>query len=108
MAKSPRGELVNLTIQSLMQNIVRLFKQVTLSYWNVCQYCAYLYTAEKQIWQLPQALENNIKTGNLTQMCAAFKLSLCAAFLIIVIMLSDSRFIILISDADLQGQLILF
>ena len=93
-----------------MQNIARLFKQVTLSYWdfNVCQYCAYLYTAEKQIWQLPQALENSTKTGNLTQICAAFKLSLYAAFLIIVIMPSDSRFIILISNADLQGQLVLF
>ena len=41
-------------------------------------------------------------------MCAMFKLSLCAAFLIINIMLSDSRFIILISDADLQKQLLLF
>ena len=37
-----------------------------------------------------------------------FKLSLCATFLIIVIILNDSRFIILISDADLQGQLLLF
>ena len=88
-----------------MQSIVRLLKQVTF---NVCQYYAYLYTAEKQIWQLPQALENITKTGNLTQICAALKLSLCAAFLIIGIMLSDSRFIQLISDADVQGHLLLF
>ena len=41
-------------------------------------------------------------------MYAAFKLSLCVSFLIIVIMLSDSWFKILISDPDLQGQFILF
>ena len=91
-----------------MQNIARLFKQVTLSYWDVCPYCAYLYTAEKQILHLPQALENITKTGNLTQICAAVKLGLCAAFLIMVIMLSDSRLIILNSNADLQEQLLLF
>ena len=59
-------------------------------------------------WQLLQALENISKTGNATQICAAFYLSLCVSFLTIVIMLGDSRFIILISDPDLQGQLLLF
>ena len=52
-------------------------------------------------------LRNSTKTGKTTQIYAAFKLSLCVSFLIIVIMLSDSWFIILISDPDLQGQLII-
>ena len=56
---------------------------------------------------LLQALEST-KTGNATQMCAAFKLSLCVSFLIIVIVLSDSRFILLISDPIMQGQILLF
>ena len=47
-----------------MQNISRLFKQV-INYptrtINVYQYCAYLYIAEKQIWQLLQALGNSTK-----------------------------------------------
>ena len=43
-----------------------------------------------------------------TQICAAFEVSLWFSFLIIVIMLRDSRFIILISDTNLQGQLLLF
>ena len=47
-------------------------------------------------------------TATTALICAAFKLSLCVPLLIIVIMLSDSRFIILISDPDVQGQLILF
>ena len=51
-------------------------------------------------------MENSTKTGNATQICAAFNLSLCVSFLIIVIMLGDSRSIIFISDPDLQGQLI--
>ena len=42
-----------------------------------------------------------------TQMCVAFKLSLCVLFLIIVIMLSDTRFRILLTDSNLQGQLLL-
>ena len=54
-------------------------------------------------------LRNSTKTGKTTQIYAAFKLSLCVSFLIIFIMLSDSWFIILlISDPDLQGQLLLF
>ena len=54
-------------------------------------------------------LRNSTKTGETTQIYAAFKLSLCVSFLIILIMLSDSWFIILlISDPDLQGQLLLF
>ena len=52
--------------------------------------------------------ETSTTTGHFTQIYAAFKLSLGAAFLIIVIILSDSRFKILLSDADLQGQLLLF
>ena len=52
--------------------------------------------------------EKNTKTGKATQIDGAFKLSLCVSFLIIVIMLSDSWFLILISDPDLQGQLLLF
>ena len=58
--------------------------------------------------QLLQTLENSTKTGNATQICAAFNLSLCVSFLIIVIMLGDSRFKIIISDTDLRGQLLLF
>ena len=54
-------------------------------------------------------LRNSTKTGKTTQIYAAFKLSLCVSFLIILIMLSDSWFIILlISNPDLQGQLLLF
>ena len=54
----------------------------------------------KYIWSL-------VVPGNATQICAAFKLSLCVSFLIIAIILSDSRFIILISNPDMQGQLLL-
>ena len=59
------------------------------------------YDSYYRLWETAPKLE-------CTQICATFKLSLCVSFLIIVIMLRDSRFIILISDPNLQGQLLLF
>ena len=71
------AHVVDLTIQSMMQNIARLFhmfKQVTLFYSGF---------------------------QRLLIVCICIHL-------IIVNMLSDSRLIILISDPNLQGQLLLF
>ena len=85
-----------------MQNISRLLKQVILSY-STLLYFAYLYIAEKEIWQLLQALGNSTKTGDATQMCAAFKLNLCVPFLIIAIMLSDyAQWYISLTISDLH------
>ena len=100
---------INSTIQSLMKNIARLFKQVAwdllgpLTFVNIVHIYTLLkskYDSFHRLWKTALKLDILV--------CAAFKLCLCAAFLIIVIMLSDFRFIILIYDTDLQGQLLLF
>ena len=85
-----------------MQNIAWLFSNIillgSLTFVNIVHIYTMLkskYDSFHRLWITALKLEILLKC-------------LCAAFLIIVIMLSDSRFIILISDADLQKQLLLF
>ena len=92
-----------------MKNIARLFKQVTwdllgpLTFVNIVHIYTLLkskYDSFHRLWKTTLKLEILLKFVQ--------RLNFCALFLIIVIMLSDSRFIILIYDTDLQGQLLLF